>query len=443
VSLRARLTLGLVVLAAIGLGVAGFATHGALHRFLFDRVDEQLSAALRRPAVSARAVVLPAGGYYEVRRPDGSVVRRQDAFLVDAAPPDLPDTLPLGAFTVDASSGDARYRVASERLGNGGTLVIALPLDEVQRTLRRLVAVEVVVALVVLAGLALLGWWLIGVGLRPLERMGRTANAIAAGDLSQRVEPATATTEVGRLGLALNTMLEQIEQAFTERQASEARLRQFAADASHELRTPLTSIRGYAELFRRGADQHPDDLAKAMRRIEDEATRMGVLVDDLLLLARLDQGRPPARASVDVTRLAHDAVDDARAAHPRHDVTLTTNGSVALIGDEQQLRQVVGNLLTNACTHTPDGTPVRVVVRPDDGDALIEVSDEGPGLTDVERQHVFEQFWRADAARQRVTGGAGLGLSIVQAIASAHGGSASVDSTPGHGATFRVRIPMR
>jgi two-component system, OmpR family, sensor kinase len=442
VSLRARLTLGLVILAAIGLGVAGFATYGALHRFLFDRVDEQLSAALRRPAISTRAVVLPAGGYYEVRRPDGNVARHQDAFLVDAAPPDLPDTLPLGAFTVDATTGDARYRVASERLPNG-TLVIALPLDEVQRTLRRLVAVEVVVAVVVLAGLGGLGWWLIGVGLRPLERMSRTANAIAAGDLSQRVKPATATTEVGRLGLALNTMLEQIEHAFAERQASEARLRQFAADASHELRTPLTSIRGYAELFRRGADQHPDDLAKAMRRIEDEAARMGILVDDLLLLARLDQGRPPVRASVDVTQLARDAVDDARAAHPRHVVTLSTNGSVALIGDEQQLRQVVGNLLTNACTHTPDGTPVHVVVRPDDSDALIEVSDEGPGLTDAERQHVFEQFWRADAARQRVTGGAGLGLAIVHAVAAAHGGSASVDSTPGQGATFRVRIPMR
>jgi two-component system, OmpR family, sensor kinase len=441
VSLRARLTLGLVVLAAIGLGVAGIATYGALRSFLLDRVDDQLAGALRRPVASARAVILPAGGYYEIRNANGVVVQRADAFLVDSAPPALPQNLPLGPFTVHATSGGNRYRVASEPIAGGRTLIIALPLEEMQRTLGRLLVVELIVAGAVLAALALLGWWVVGFGLRPLERMGRTADAIAKGDLSQRVEDATPTSEVGRLGLALNSMMAQIEGAFAEREAAAARLRQFVADASHELRTPLTSIRGYAELFRRGADQRPEDLAKAMRRIEEEAARMGVLVDDLLLLARLDQGRPLEHTTVDLTRLAHDAVDDTRTAHPARDITLSQNGTVAVLGDEQRLRQVLANLLTNACTYTPEGTPVEVAVHAANREVIVEVTDHGPGLTDVEAAHVFEQFWRADSARQRATGGAGLGLSIVQAIAVAHGGRAEVESTPGHGATFRVRLP--
>jgi two-component system OmpR family sensor kinase len=441
VSLRARLTLGLVALAAIGLIVAGLATFGALRLFLVDRVDAQLDSVLARPAAGARAVVLPAGGYYEVRTPNGTVVRRDNTFLIDSAPPDLPATLPGGAFTVDATTGSTNFRVASSQLANGNTFVVALPLDDVRQTLRRLVFVEFVVAAAVLSALAALGWWLVGLGLRPLERMGRTADAIARGDLSQRVEPATSATEVGRLGLALNGMLHQIEGAFAERAASEARLRQFAADASHELRTPLTSIRGYAELFRRGADQRPEDLAKAMRRIEEEAVRMGVLVDDLLLLARLDQGRPLEQHAVDLTKLARDAVDDAQAVDAHRNVTLATNGAVTVLGDEQRLRQVLANLLTNAFTHTPEGTPVRVSVHTAPHEALIEVADQGPGLSEQEQAQVFEQFWRADTARQRATGGAGLGLSIVRAIAVAHGGTVEVTSTPGQGATFRVHLP--
>jgi two-component system OmpR family sensor kinase len=440
-SLRARLTLGLVVLAAIGLALAGLATYGALRAFMLERVDDQLTDAFRRPIVSARAAVLPAGAYYEVRNPEGGLVRREETFLDGAAPPALPEELPLGAFTVGAAGDGPRYRAAGERLQNGNLLVIALPLDEVDRTLRRLVFVEFVVMGIVLGALAALGWWLVGLGLRPLERMGRTAGAIAAGDLSQRVEPASEKTEVGRLGLALNSMLGQIEGAFAEREASEARLRQFVADASHELRTPLTSIRGYAELFRRGAGERPEDLAKAMRRIEEEAARMGVLVDDLLLLARLDQGRPLDRTAVNLTRLAADAVDDARAAYPGREVTLSNNGTVTIAGDEVRLRQVLANLLANACTHTPDGTAVRVRVEKVAHDAVVEVADVGPGMTDEEAAHVFEQFWRADNARTRSRGGAGLGLSIVRAIAVAHGGRAEVVTAPGAGATFRVVLP--
>jgi two-component system, OmpR family, sensor kinase len=440
-SLRARLTLGLVVLAAIGLALAGLATYGALRAFMLERVDDQLTDAFRRPLVTARAAVLPVGAYYEVRDPDGSVVREEVSFLDGAAPPALPEDVPLGAFTVDAAGDGPRYRAAGERLQNGNLLVVALPLDEVDRTLRRLVFVEFVVMGIVLGALAALGWWLVGLGLRPLERMGRTAGAIAAGDLSQRVEPESEKTEVGRLGLALNSMLGQIEGAFAEREASEARLRQFVADASHELRTPLTSIRGYAELFRRGAGDRPEDLAKAMRRIEEEAARMGVLVDDLLLLARLDQGRPLDRTAVDLTRLAADAVDDARAAYPHHDVILSSNGTVTIAGDEVRLRQVLANLLANACTHTPERTAVRVSVEMVAHDAVVEVTDSGPGLTEAEAAHVFEQFWRADDARSRSRGGAGLGLSIVRAIAVAHGGRAEVDTAPGAGATFRIVLP--
>jgi two-component system, OmpR family, sensor kinase len=440
VSLRTRLTLGLVVLAAVGLAVAGVATYGALRSFMLDRVDEQLSAAFQRPVLSARVSVLPSGGYLEVRNRAGVVIRQDDA-LVSSAPPSLPANLPAGPFTVGATSGSARYRVEAQQITNRNTLVIALPLDETQRTLHRLLFIELIVASAVLAGLAALGWWLVGFGLRPLDRMGRTADAIAQGDLSRRVEPVDEKTEVGRLGIALNSMLGQIERAFSARDATEARLRQFVADASHELRTPLTSIRGYAELFRRGAAENPDDLAKAMRRIEEEAARMGVLVDDLLLLARLDQGRPLERTRVDLTRIAHDAVDDARAADPARSVTLVTNGAVDVLGDEQRLRQVFANLLTNAFTHTPEGTPVEVSVAHQGNTAVLAVADHGPGLSETDAAHAFEQFWRADSARTHTSGGAGLGLSIVQAIAAAHGGTAEVESAPGRGATFRVRLP--
>jgi two-component system OmpR family sensor kinase len=272
--------------------------------------------------------------------------------------------------------------------------------------------------------------------------MGETAGAIAAGDLTRRVDTANSETEVGRLGLALNAMLTQIEQAFAEREESEARLRRFVADASHELRTPLTSIRGYSELFRRGADERPEDLAKAMRRIEEEASRMGVLVDDLLLLARLDQGRHLEHVPVDLTRLAEDAVGDARTVSPERTFTFTPNGSVTVMGDEPRLRQVLANLVSNAYTHTPPASTVDIRVTRDDQSAVIEVADDGPGLTDEAAAHAFDRFWRADMSRTRARGGVGLGLAIVAAIAQAHGGEAAVESEPGHGATFRVRLPL-
>src|SRR5207244_4041144 len=229
--------------------------------------------------------------------------------------------------------------------------------------------------------------------------------------------------------------------AFAARTASEQRLRRFVADASHELRTPLTSIRGYAELFRRGAAEHPDDLETAMRRIEDESARMSVLVDDLLLLARLDQGRPLEQEEVDLVALASDAVDDARAVSPDRPITFQTNGPVTVTGDEARLRQVTANLLANARVHTPEGTRVHVRVESTQEGARLEVADEGPGLDADEAAHAFERFYRADPARARAGGGSGLGLSIVAAIAAAHGGRATLDTGPGRGAIFRVELP--
>jgi two-component system OmpR family sensor kinase len=256
------------------------------------------------------------------------------------------------------------------------------------------------------------------------------------------VEPADDRTEVGQLGLSLNSMLGQIEAAFSAQQESESRLRRFVADASHELRTPLTSIRGYAELFRRGAADRPEDLAKAMRRIEQEAARMGVLVDDLLLLTRLDQGRPLEREPVDLARVAADAVDDARAVDPDREITLDTPERPTVTGDDVRLRQVMGNLLTNARQHTPPGTPVHVRVATEDGSAIVEVADEGPGLTPDQAVRVFERFYRADESRTRERGGTGLGLAIVAAITEAHGGKAAVETAPGAGARFRVELPL-
>jgi two-component system OmpR family sensor kinase len=294
----------------------------------------------------------------------------------------------------------------------------------------------------VLAAVGLMARFLVRRGLRPLEDIGQTAGAIAAGDLSRRVEQADDKTEVGRLGSALNGMLGQIESAFSAQQASENRLRRFIADASHELRTPLTSIRGYAELFRRGAADRPEDLAKAMRRIEQEASRMGVLVDDLLLLARLDQGRPLEREPVDLSRVASDAVDDARAVDPSRPITLEAPPHTTVRGDDVRLRQVVGNLMSNAHQHTPAGTPVHVRVATSNGTAILEVADKGPGLTDEQAAHVFERFYRGEESRNRAQGGTGLGLAIVAAITEAHGGKAAVETAPGHGARFRIELPL-
>ncbi len=295
----------------------------------------------------------------------------------------------------------------------------------------------------VLAALGIGAWFLVRLGLRPLDRIGETAGAIAAGDLGRRVSPADQRTEVGRLGLALNAMLGRLEQAFAERQASEQRLRQFLSDASHELRTPLASIRGYAELFRIGAARKPADTERAMSRIEKEAARMGVLVDDLLTLARLDELRDAVRRDIDLALVAADAVDVARATDPDRAIALDATGPAAVVGDPHQLRQVLANLMRNALVHTPPGTPIEVSVLPDGGDMRLDVRDHGPGLPAGDAAALFDRFWRAEAGRERGKGGAGLGLAIVAGIVAAHGGRVEAANASGGGARFTVWLPAQ
>jgi two-component system OmpR family sensor kinase len=491
VSLRARLLASLVGLAAAGLIVVGVVTYAEQRSFLLQRVDQQALAAPQSVshALDVNGVNVPGygptGGTPDggraagqlagagstrggpdgqgppVSLPPGTYAQRRDAseHSVGALPftygqrslplPRLPAQIPLSSagherlITVGSVGGTGlHYRVlAVPTQDEPGTTVIAIPLHDVDQTLNRLLAVEALLAGGVLLALVVLAWWVIRLGLRPLDRMGETANAIAAGDMSRRVESATPRTEVGRLGLALNAMLVQIEKAFGERQASEDRLRRFLADASHELRTPLASIRGYAELFRIGAARNPADIAKSMNRIEDEATRMGVLVEDLLTLARLDEVPEPVRERVDLTRLAGDATDDARATAPDRTIDLQSNGPVVVLGDPDQLRQVIGNVMRNALVHTPAGTPIELHVTESENAGIIEVRDHGPGLPDEDSEAIFGRFWRADPGRGRGKGGAGLGLAIVSAIVTAHGGQAQASNVEGGGASFVIRLP--
>ena len=318
-----------------------------------------------------------------------------------------------------------------------------MPLSDFQDTLHHVALIGGIVTAAVLIGLAVLAWWLIRLGLRPLEEMGETAGRIADGDLSQRVEETNPRTEVGQLGVALNSMLGQIEEAFDQREASERRMRRFLADASHELRTPLTSIRGYAEVFGMGAAEKPEDVEMAMRRIEQESVRMSVMVNDLLSLARLDEVREPLRERVDLRELVSDACEDARAAAPDRRITFTAPDSAEILGDPHQLRQVVANLLANAAVHTPAGSPIEVRLVRQGPSAVLTVRDHGPGISEDAKGQVFERFWRQSASRGRDAGGAGLGLAIVAGVVAAHGGRARASNHPDGGAVFTIELPIR
>jgi two-component system OmpR family sensor kinase len=462
-SLRGRLLIGVISLVVLGLLVSNIATYVSLNNFLFGRIDDQLangvdeaSATLGAPGPNTqRHPSFPLGTVVELIGADGSVV---DGKVVSpssssnppTARPVLPKKLPVSTldkpvapYTVQGSEG-VQFRMTDWPEGRfgGEYIVLAIPLTDVQTTLRELLLQEALISAVVIAGTGILALLIIQLGLRPLRRMGAVAGDIAAGDLSKRVEPATQKTEIGRLGLALNAMLSQIEAAFAQRTASENRLRRFIADASHELRTPLTSVRGYSEMLRRGASESAADADLARRRIEEESVRMSALVDDMLLIARLDQGRPLETKPLDLQTIAGDAAADARAVAPQREITLNTSGPVVVSGDDTRLRQVLGNLVRNALVHTPPRTPIEIGVTSQNGTARLSVADHGPGLKPEDLKRIFEPFFRADPSRSRDSGGAGLGLSIVTAVVTAHGGRVQVKETSGGGATFEVELPL-
>jgi two-component system OmpR family sensor kinase len=454
VSLRARLIAGMVVVSFVLVAVA-FIIARTTEANLVDRVDQQLvQAEAQLPPVDAAfggggpVTFMGPTSVYAWRIENGVTrVLQQPNVTTDRGvgpkirTAEAVDAARAGdAFTVSSISGSGRYRVMAVRVP-GAVDVVGLSLHDVDVTMGRLRWVLLAAIAIVIGILGVVVFWVLRLGVRPLKRMTRTAGVIAAGDFSQRVPAEPEGTEARELGDALNGMLTTIEGAFAERAASEARLRRFVADASHELRTPVTTIRGYAELYRHGGLSEREDLDQAMRRTEQESVRMASLVDDLLLLARLDEGRPLAREVVDLGVLGVDAAADARAVAPDRSVTADVAEGVTVDGDEDRLRQVVGNLVGNALVHTPAGTPVAVRVHNGGGRAVVEVHDDGPGMAPDVAARAFERFSRADASRSRHAGGSGLGLAIVRAIVVAHGGEVALTSAPGAGTTVRVELP--
>jgi two-component system, OmpR family, sensor kinase len=509
--LRVKLITAMLALVTIALGAIGVASVYVLHSYLTTQSDNELKDEFANLSVNPGNLVTQPPGYLY------RVIGQQNLFAGIQLPgsqlawfsggmPGIGNSgqarqslpaLPTGAgwagisptlVTVPAQSGSDTWRV---RAGNyryqavsstgstqqvTGTLVVGTDLGNVDATVRRIAYFDMIVGGVIVLVLAMVGVAAVRANLRPLDEIEETAEAIADGHLDRRVPERDPRTEIGRLGRSLNSMLSQIETAFHAREESEAaahrseeRMRRFIADAGHELRTPLTAIRGFAEYYRQrggmetrwdraeapatGDGLTPSDLDRLMQRVEKEAARMGLLVEDLLLLARLDQQRPLARQPVDLLSLAGDAVHDARLLAPARTVDLSVQPGAAflVIGDEPRLRQVIGNLMSNALTHTPDGTPIEVSIGSGTLDprlpasppaVTLDVTDHGPGMTPEQAHRVFERFYRTDQARTRATGGSGLGLAIVNALVSAHGGVASVRTAPGKGATFRIALPL-
>ncbi len=478
-SLRLRLTLGFVALLVVGLGAFGVATYSLYAPTLYSRLDDQLRASVAiacsqlqtyNHAALAKAGEPPQGGgggrpgdSRQHDQPDGPVELPPGSFAVLRTPsgkwlapiiygtstarPKLPSQLngdpEKGQFlTVGSISGSTKWQVLwadAPGLPRYG-IAVAVPTTAVTRGLQTLLLVEGVSAAALLAVLVAASWVMLRRGLRPLEEIATSSRAIAAGDLSRRVGPERGATEIVELGSALNVMLAAIEKAFAEREATEARLRQFLADASHELRTPLTSIQGFAELFRIGVDSEHVDDATIIRRIEDEAGRMKRLVEDLLTLARLDETPTMASQPVDLAVIAADACSDAVATAPDRPVSLDAPAPVVVLGDRNHLHQAMANLVGNAIRHTPAGSAIEVACRRDGAEAVLSVRDHGPGLDTDALAKAFERFWQADQAR--AGSGAGLGLAIVAAIAAEHGGRAEAANASGGGAIFSLRLPI-
>ena len=456
--LRVGLVAAMLLLVACGLLASGVAVTSILRHTLVNRVDESLADASSSWAQEPRQELLPDAGPNPARPPSNFYVQGVDtggdvwmAINDRKAQPALPDSNDVGSTPVTVGSvGDSgvRWRAVSVRGSNGELITVAIDLSDVQSTVRSLIWLQIAIGAAVLVVLGIVGYWVVHRSLRPLVEIEQTAAAIAGGHLESRVPQGDPGTEVGQLALALNGMLTQIQRAVALSDASaeharnsEDRMRRFITDASHELRTPLTTIRGFAELYRQGA---ASDVEMLMSRIESESRRMGVLVEDLLLLAQLDAQRPLERSRVDLLALASDAVHDAQSIAPARRINLEIvdgPGTPEVIGDEARLRQVLGNLVANALRHTPDSTPVTVRVGTVSEDAVLEVQDEGPGMEQADAQRVFERFYRTDSSRARASGGTGLGLSIVDSLVAAHGGRVTLTTAPGQGCRFRVSLP--
>ena len=461
-SLRQRLVTIIVILLAVGLGVTALAVRTFVSDFLVVQLDGQLQQSGRRVAEETLTFPdacnrIPTDYVVVTRSRDGELTRCEwnEELLGTPRIPDesIDHVVERGGrpFTASTTGGDepTRWRVVAYPTNVGGAVYVALPMNDIQQTVgfmtRSLLWSGL--GLVLLGGVA--AYLLVSRSLRPLQRIESTAAAIAAGDLSQRIPEQPQTTEVGSLSHSLNTMLAQIEQAFAIQEESEGRMRRFVSDASHELRTPLATIKGYGELYRMGALDSPEKVEDTMVRIEDSARRMGTLVNDLLVLARLDEGRPMRKEPVDLVALAQDAAQDLHALDPTRTVTVTglDDGAapppeLVVTGDADRLRQVLTNLVGNVALHTPGGSPAELALgTAPDGQALLEVRDHGPGVSPEQAERVFERFYRADSSRTRESGGSGLGLAIVAAIVGAHQGHVDVTTTPGGGLTVRVHLP--
>jgi two-component system OmpR family sensor kinase len=469
-SLRNRLILASVVLASLAIIASDFAANAALRTYLISQVDDQL-ISISGTSLSRldRAGIAPLDADdkdspYKILEPlrgvptaisitlldvDGNLIGQVggelggENFAVTGMKITEVSNYKNKPFTIDGKDGQPDIRALVQMLPTGlGSVIVADSLEKVDKTLSQLRFLFLILGIIALTAITLAARWIIALGLRPLEAVEDTAEAIAAGDLSARLPAAKPDTEVGRLTTSLNTMLSRIEESFTARVASENKLRRFVADASHELRTPLTAIRGFAELHRQGAVVGQEKTSELISRIEKESVRMSTLVEDLLLLARLDQARELAKDPVDLNTLIADAVASAKAAGPEHPIEVNLDESeIFVLGDSQRIHQVIANLLANARTHTPVGTKIIITSGVGVNETTISVTDNGPGLSQSDQERIFERFYRADPSRVRNSGeGSGLGLSIVDAVMKAHGGYVSVKSNLGEGATFTLHF---
>jgi len=466
-SLRNRLTVGVLILSAFGFAGAGFGAQALLQDYLIHQVDDQLlsvvggvadrldQAGIARDeddAQASRATTplnrVPTSISVTVLDPFGNLVggiggdlnSNQITDYVKGLLPGQVAAFGSKPFTVEAPGAD--FRVATAVLPSSlGSVIVAQSLSDFDKTTHQISVVFLIIGGIVLLFIAFASRQVIKLSMKPLKKIEETAEQIAAGDLSARLENFEPDTEVGRLSTSLNIMLSRIEDSFAARAESENKLRRFVADASHELRTPLTSIRGFAELHRQGAVPEGEKTRELISRIEKESMRMGSLVEDLLMLARMDQSRELVMADVDLSHLVQEAVSSATAAGPDHPITSDIAVDIHTQGDADKIYQVITNLLANARAHTPVGTAIHVATYSNKDGSYVTVADKGPGLTAQDQMHIFERFYRVDTSRQRSSNdGSGLGLSIVDEVMKAHGGTVSVASEPGNGATFTLHF---